>query len=133
MGSWGCCRESQEPEEGAGGWVGQKREWNRGTSHSECRRGISRRLLSMEDNELMMQALLGFERTMTHLDGRTIPLSRNGTTQPNEVEVIEGEGVSLPFTLSVPPAPPPGSLSPSFATAAVFFSPKWIEGDNWIG
>jgi hypothetical protein len=32
---------------------------------------------------------------MTHLDGRTIPLSRKGTTQPNEVEVIEGEGVSL--------------------------------------
>ena len=64
-----------------------------------------RRLLSMEDNELMMQALLGFERTMTHLDGRTIPLSRKGTTQPNEVEVIEGEGVSLPFSLSVPPAP----------------------------
>jgi hypothetical protein len=32
---------------------------------------------------------------MTHLDGRTIPLSRKGTTQPNEVEVIEGEGVSF--------------------------------------
>jgi len=31
---------------------------------------------------------------MTHLDGRTIPLSRKGTTQPNEVEVVEGEGVS---------------------------------------
>lgn len=31
---------------------------------------------------------------MTHLDGRTIPISRKGTTQPNEVEVIEGEGVS---------------------------------------
>jgi len=58
----------------------------------------------MGDDELMMQALLGFERTMTHLDGRTIPLSRKGTTQPNEVEVIEGEGVSLPFSLSAPPA-----------------------------
>jgi DnaJ-related protein SCJ1 len=45
------------------------------------------------------EALLGFERTMTHLDGRTIPLSRKGTTQPNEVEVIEGEGVSLSLFL----------------------------------
>jgi hypothetical protein len=39
---------------------------------------------------------------MTHLDGRTIPLSRKGTTQPNEVEVIEGEGVSLlSFTFGI--------------------------------
>jgi len=41
-----------------------------------------------------LQALLGFERTLTHLDGRTISLGRKGTTQPGEVEVIEGEGVS---------------------------------------
>ena len=39
------------------------------------------------------QALLGFNRTLIHLDGRTIPLTRRGTTQPGEVEVIEGEGV----------------------------------------
>ena len=68
----------------------------------------------MEDDELMMQALLGFERTKTHLDGRTIPLSRKGTTQPNEVEVIEGEGVSLPFFLLSPSV----SLSPSSAPSA---------------
>lgn len=30
---------------------------------------------------------------MTHLDGRTINLKRRGTTQPGEVEVVEGEGV----------------------------------------
>lgn len=54
------------------------------------------------------QALLGFERQLKHLDGRTIVLSRTGTTQPGEVEVVEGEGVrvsppSLPsgFSLSV--------------------------------
>lgn len=41
------------------------------------------------------QALLGFERRLTHLDGRTITLSRTGTTQPGEVEVIEGEGVRI--------------------------------------
>jgi DnaJ-related protein SCJ1 len=39
--------------------------------------------------------LLGFERTLTHLDGRSITVRRIGTTQPGEVEVIEGEGVSL--------------------------------------
>lgn len=40
------------------------------------------------------QALLGFERNLTSLDGRTIAVRRDGTTQPGEVEVIEGEGVS---------------------------------------
>ncbi|ORY27317.1 hypothetical protein BCR39DRAFT_538313 [Naematelia encephala] len=39
------------------------------------------------------EALLGFDRTLTHLDGRTIALGRRGTTQPGEVEVIEGEGM----------------------------------------
>ncbi|WWC67101.1 uncharacterized protein I206_101008 [Kwoniella pini CBS 10737] len=39
------------------------------------------------------EALLGFERNLTHLDGRTIPIGRKGTTQPGEVEVIEGEGM----------------------------------------
>ncbi|KAL1408814.1 DnaJ-related protein scj1 [Vanrija albida] len=39
------------------------------------------------------EALLGFERNVTSLDGRTIPLGRSGTTQPGEVEVIEGEGM----------------------------------------
>ncbi|GMK53526.1 hypothetical protein CspeluHIS016_0101120 [Cutaneotrichosporon spelunceum] len=38
-------------------------------------------------------ALLGFERNLTSLDGRTIPVGRAGTTQPGEVEVIEGEGM----------------------------------------
>lgn len=37
---------------------------------------------------------MGFSRTLTHLDGRTILVGRQGTTQPGEVEVIEGEGVS---------------------------------------
>lgn len=30
---------------------------------------------------------------MTTLDDRVITISREGTTQPNEVEVIEGEGM----------------------------------------
>ena len=40
------------------------------------------------------KALLGFQRTLTHLDGRTITIGRKGTTQPGEIEVVEGEGVS---------------------------------------
>ncbi|ADV24599.1 chaperone regulator [Cryptococcus gattii Ru294] len=47
------------------------------------------------------EALLGFERRLTHLDGRTITLSRTGTTQPGEVEVIEGEG--MPSYMDIPP------------------------------
>ncbi|KAK8844597.1 hypothetical protein IAR55_006444 [Kwoniella newhampshirensis] len=46
------------------------------------------------------EALLGFERNMTHLDGRQITIGRRGTTQPNEVEVIEGEG--MPSYMDVP-------------------------------
>ncbi|WVQ85189.1 hypothetical protein IAT38_007354 [Cryptococcus sp. DSM 104549] len=46
------------------------------------------------------EALLGFERNLTHLDGRKITLSRRGTTQPGEVEVVEGEG--MPGYLDVP-------------------------------
>ena len=41
-----------------------------------------------------LQALLGFSRTLVHLDGRKFNIGREGTTQPGEVEVVEGEGVS---------------------------------------
>ncbi|WVO13544.1 hypothetical protein L204_101165 [Cryptococcus depauperatus] len=46
------------------------------------------------------EALLGFKRQLKHLDGRTIMVSRAGTTQPGEVEVIEGEG--MPAYMDVP-------------------------------
>ncbi|WRT63412.1 uncharacterized protein IL334_000317 [Kwoniella shivajii] len=46
------------------------------------------------------EALLGFERNLTHLDGRTITIGRKGTTQPGEVEVVEGEG--MPSYLDIP-------------------------------
>ncbi|WVQ64558.1 uncharacterized protein L199_002725 [Kwoniella botswanensis] len=62
-------------EEGQGGW-GRKEG------------GITGRVVLG-----VAEALLGFERNLTHLDGRTIPIGRKGTTQPGEVEVIEGEGM----------------------------------------
>ncbi|KAA1467490.1 DnaJ-domain-containing protein [Dentipellis sp. KUC8613] len=39
------------------------------------------------------EALLGFERNLTHLDGRTIQLVRKGVTQPGFVQTIKGEGM----------------------------------------
>lgn len=34
------------------------------------------------------QALLGFERNLTHLDGHVVPLKRHGVTQPGRVSTL---------------------------------------------
>ncbi|TFK72904.1 DnaJ-domain-containing protein [Pluteus cervinus] len=39
------------------------------------------------------EALLGFERNLTHLDGHIVKLVRKGVTQPGFVQVIEDEGM----------------------------------------
>lgn len=39
------------------------------------------------------QALLGFSRNLTHLDGRVVSLERKGVTQPGFVQTIKGEGM----------------------------------------
>lgn len=36
---------------------------------------------------------MGFEKTIEHMDGRTVRLARKGVTQPGEVETIAGEGM----------------------------------------
>ncbi|KAI0707338.1 DnaJ-domain-containing protein [Earliella scabrosa] len=41
------------------------------------------------------EALLGFERNLTHLDGHLVELKRHSVTQPGYVQTIKGEG--LPF------------------------------------
>jgi len=41
------------------------------------------------------EALLGFERNITHLDGRTVTLKRSGVTQPGFVQTIRGEGMPV--------------------------------------
>lgn len=43
----------------------------------------------------LKQALLGFEKEITHLDGRIITISRNKITRPGEVEKIRGEGMPV--------------------------------------
>jgi len=39
------------------------------------------------------EALLGFERNLTHLDGHIVQLKREGVTQPHFVQTIKGEGM----------------------------------------
>ncbi|KAF8485941.1 DnaJ-domain-containing protein [Russula ochroleuca] len=41
------------------------------------------------------EALLGFTRNLTHLDGHVVPLVRKGVTQPGFVQTIKGEGMPL--------------------------------------
>ncbi|KAJ8502384.1 hypothetical protein ONZ45_g11818 [Pleurotus djamor] len=41
------------------------------------------------------EALLGFDRNLTHLDGHTVRLLRQGVTQPGFVQKIEGEGLPI--------------------------------------
>lgn len=53
-----------------------------------------------DDNDLatkvvltMKEALLGFTKTITHMDGHTVDVSRRGVTQFGTVAVIQGEGM----------------------------------------
>lgn len=41
------------------------------------------------------QALLGFERNLTHLDGHVVRLKHTGITQPGFVQSIKGEGMPI--------------------------------------
>lgn len=39
------------------------------------------------------EALMGFEKNITHLDGRTLQVVRKAVTQPGFVQVVKGEGM----------------------------------------
>ncbi|EGN99274.1 hypothetical protein SERLA73DRAFT_182204 [Serpula lacrymans var. lacrymans S7.3] len=41
------------------------------------------------------EALLGFQRNLTHLDGHIVTLDRTGVTQPGFVQMIAGEGMPV--------------------------------------
>ncbi|KAJ8592194.1 DnaJ-domain-containing protein [Rhizopogon salebrosus TDB-379] len=41
------------------------------------------------------EALLGFQRNITHLDGHLVQIDHNGVTQPGYVQTVEGEGMPL--------------------------------------
>lgn len=42
-----------------------------------------------------MQAILGFQKTFKHLDGREVTVEEDGITQPGSVKIIEGEGMPI--------------------------------------
>jgi len=41
------------------------------------------------------EALLGFERNLTHLDGHQVTINRTGVTQPGHVITIKDEGMPI--------------------------------------
>jgi DnaJ-related protein SCJ1 len=48
------------------------------------------------------EALLGFDRNLTHMDGKTVRVVRSGTTQPGHIDVFKGEGVGFCFAALLP-------------------------------
>lgn len=49
--------------------------------------------LHMEVHLSLKEALLGFDRSFRHLDGREVQLTHRGVTQPFEVRKVAGEGM----------------------------------------
>ena len=49
----------------------------------------------------LREALLGFRRPITQLDGRAVEVAHEGVTQPFETRVVKGEGMPLPDTPSL--------------------------------
>ncbi len=43
----------------------------------------------------LKEALLGFSKTVTHLDGHQVQISRNKVTQPGDVDRISDEGMPI--------------------------------------
>lgn len=43
----------------------------------------------------LMEALFGFTRTIEHLDGHAVDISRNGVTKPGAKEVVKSEGMPV--------------------------------------
>lgn len=46
----------------------------------------------------LSDALLGFERNLTHMDGRTVTVKRDGVTQTGFVSVVDNEGMPVQGT-----------------------------------
>ncbi|KAL6500275.1 DnaJ protein erdj3b [Orobanche minor] len=46
----------------------------------------------------LVQALVGFEKTLKHLDNRLVDISSKGITKPKEVRKFKGEGMPLHFS-----------------------------------
>jgi len=46
----------------------------------------------------LVQALVGFEKTIKHLDDHLVDISSKGITKPKEVRKVKGEGMPLHFS-----------------------------------
>ncbi len=44
----------------------------------------------------LTDALVGFAHSLTHLDGRAVPLTAAGVTKPGDVARLKGQGMPLP-------------------------------------
>ncbi len=44
----------------------------------------------------LTDALVGFAHSLTHLDGRAVPLTATGVTKPGDVARLKGQGMPLP-------------------------------------
>lgn len=38
---------------------------------------------------------MGVDKYIMHLDGRTVPIKRKGTIQPNQVDLVSNEGMPI--------------------------------------
>jgi len=69
--------------------------------------------LTMNATISLLDALVGFERSVPHLDGHPIRLASEGMTRPGAVAIIPGEGMPKPGKVKAAaaggkkPAPPP--------------------------
>ena len=77
-----------------GGWRRKESSlyWKETIGVDEVRLAYSN-VLSVSCLTVHAQALLGFSRNLTHLDGHVVPLERKGVTQPGFVQTIKGEGM----------------------------------------
>lgn len=66
-------------------------------SRGQFRRGDSSLYTALPIS--LSEALLGFERNLTHMDGRTINIKRDAVTQPGFVSVVDNEGMPVQGTM----------------------------------
>lgn len=73
----------------------------------------------------LADAVLGFERNVTHLDGSIVTLRREGVTQPNYVATLEGQGMPLHHDASRDNGATHGNLYVEYSLVL----PDRVEGD----
>ncbi|KNE70015.1 chaperone DnaJ [Allomyces macrogynus ATCC 38327] len=70
----------------------------------------------------LVDALLGFERTIKHMDGHVVKLKRTDVTQPGFIQVLEGEGMPIRET--------PSAFGKMFVEYQVVFPARLSEAEQ---